>query len=46
MYSAVTPVAQVAAYLLMSGMESVIGPALAFSAGILLFIVLCDMLPE
>ena len=45
-FSAVTPLAMVVAYFLISGEPTLTGPAMALSSGILLFVVMCDMLPE
>ena len=45
-FSAVTPIAALIAYFLITGEPTITGPAMTLSAGILLFVVMCDMLPE
>lgn len=45
-FSAVTPIVAIVAVLLLSGEAALIGPAMAFSAGVLMFVVFNDMVPE
>ena len=45
-FSAVTPVFAVVSYFLITGESSLVGPAMALSCGILLFVVAMDMLPD
>lgn len=45
-FSAVSPIAMVVSYFLISGVPAMTGPAMALSCGILLFVIICDMLPE
>ena len=45
-FSTVTPIAAILAYFLINGEPTLTGPAMMLSAGILLFVVMCDMLPE